>query len=155
MRPLRKRRGSLTKLASLETNPMQSIDEDLPTPTPSGMFTIGDHSEMNGTSNGTANRTSLNGIHKEPVYPSIEHQMPEWQTIRKGLKRSASKVELLSEDLAKSSGQHLKYATIVVITLGFLVFFPHYFTIMLRPNLPPVVGGFVAPGFEKVAQTFQ
>ncbi len=68
---------------------------------------------------------------------------------------SIAAAQQLSIDLAENSHHFLRKGTYAVVIFAILLLFPHYFTVLLRPNLPPIMDGFVAPGFEKVEKTFK
>lgn len=105
-----------------------------------------DHRMQNGTTtvNGTAHQEDSdneNGHLHQSVYMLRRH--------------SIAAAQQLSVDLAQNSHTFLRYGTYATLVAAFLLVFPHYFTIILRPNLPPIMDGYVAPGFEKVAETFK
>ena len=105
---------------------------------------------------GMANGISpLNGAaHKEEFYLINGHEIPP-KTYMRVRQQSIVAAEQLSVDLAQNSHRYLRYGTYATLVIAFLLVFPYYFTIILRPNLPPVMGGHVAPGFEKVAEAFK
>ena len=102
--------------------------------------------------NGTA---VLNGVASEEDFYLINgHRVPKRGYMRVRQKGIVA-AQQLSVDLAHNSHTFLRYGTYAILVFAFLLVFPHYFTIILRPNLPPVMDGYAAPGFEKVAETFK
>ena len=102
--------------------------------------------------NGTA---ALNGVPSDEDFYLINgHRVPKrgYMRVRQ---QSIVAAQQLSVDLAHNSHTFLRYGTYAILVFAFLLVFPHYFTVILRPNLPPVMDGYVAPGFEKLADTFK
>ena len=98
----------------------------------------------------TTDTSILNGAaNKEKFYLINGHEIP------KAYIKSIVAAQQLSVDLAQNSHTFLRYGTYATLVIAFLLVFPYYFSIIMRPNLPTVMDGIVAPGFEKVAETFK
>ena len=102
----------------------------------------------------TNDTSTLNGAaNKEEFHLINGHEIPKaYMRVRQ---QSIVAAQQLSVDLAQNCHTFLRYGTYATLVIAFLLVFPYYFSIILRPNLSPVMDGIVAPGFEKVAETFK